>query len=106
MYSPLWWCPVDVVVSPGNIECSPGLGLKITHTNQLIWAVHSRLVPQATMLGDTIEIVGQRGYRAYLCSRRIGRLRAAFEDVGFVVRDRRIWTIPFGGPRWLPRSRS
>jgi hypothetical protein len=102
----LWWSPATTRVGPGRIECR-ALGPRIVHTDPVVWFVHSRLAPQPTMVRHTIEFVTERGFRAYLCSwHSIEPARPVLEEAGFSVRDRSVWTVPCGGPAWMPRIRS
>ena len=107
LYCFFWWWPVRVAVAPGSIDCKPRPGPLFRHSNPVVVIVHARLMPPPTMLRHSVELVNQRGYRAYLCGwkRDIETIRAALTDAGFVVRDRYAWTMPCGGPAWLPRRR-
>jgi len=97
------WLRTRVTISARSVECVSTFGPTIVHRAPLIFVVHARLMPPGVLLRDTIEVVGERDDRGYLCPWGIERLRTALIDAGFVVRDRRAWIPSGGGSPWLPR---
>jgi hypothetical protein len=94
--------PAQVTITQGRVECGGrwfrlANGAALVHERPVVFMVRSRTMPWPW--DASFELIGETGQKVYIRpvyhDQGFRRMIAALEQAGFLLRERKVWLLPF-----------